>query len=158
VPFFYLVCTATRLARFNVQTRIVDSRYFVGLPTPAAAGAVCSILFFQPDSLVAPDSPWKTWLQLGLMVALLLIGLLMVSTFRYQSFKKLDLRKRWSYRAAVPVAAVIAVIATRPRATFLAIAALYTLSGPIAFLLSRLRGRRRASGNPVPPIPPRSEP
>jgi CDP-diacylglycerol--serine O-phosphatidyltransferase len=148
VPFFYLVCTATRLARFNVQTRIVDSRFFVGLPVPAAAGAVCSILFFQPDSLYAPDSPWKTWVQLGVMVSMLLIGVLMVSTFRYVSFKKIDLRRRWSYRAAAPIAAVILVIAYKPRATFLAIAALFTLSGPTSYLISRLRGRRRAGASP----------
>ncbi len=150
VPFFYLICTATRLARFNVQTRIVDSRYFVGLPAPAAAGAVCSILFFQPDSLYAPDSPWKTWVQLGLMVALLLIGGLMISTFRYTSFKKLDLRQRWSYRIAAPIAAVILVIAYKPRATFLAIAMLFTLSGPFSYLVSRLRGRRRSGTAPEP--------
>src|SRR5690349_12758670 len=40
IPVFFMVCTATRLARFNVQTRVVDSRYFVGLPTPAAAGTI----------------------------------------------------------------------------------------------------------------------
>ena len=53
-PLFFLVCTATRLARFNVQTKIVDARCFVGLPTPAAAGAICSILFFAPDPELAP--------------------------------------------------------------------------------------------------------
>ena len=48
VPLYYMVCTATRLARFNVQTKVLDSRYFVGLPSPAAAGSVCSLLFFVP--------------------------------------------------------------------------------------------------------------
>jgi len=152
VPFFYIVCTATRLARFNVQTRIVDSRYFVGLPAPAAAGAVCSILFFEPETYLAPDSPWKTWVQLGVMVALLLIGALMVSTFRYKSFKKLDLRRRWSYRAAAPIVAVIVVILYKPRATFLAIAVLFTLSGPVSYLVSRWRARRRPGGAP-PKVP-----
>jgi CDP-diacylglycerol--serine O-phosphatidyltransferase len=150
VPFFYLVCTATRLARFNVQTRIVDSRYFVGLPAPAAAGTISSILFFQPETFLAPDSPWKTWMQLGMMAALLLIGALMVSTFRYVSFKKIDLRRRWSYRTAAPIAAVILVIFYRPRATFLAIATLFTLSGPVSYLVARLRGRHRADGKPAP--------
>ena len=144
VPFFYLVCTATRLARFNVQTRVVDSRFFVGLPAPAAAGTICSILFFSPDS------EWREWMQLLMLVALLLIGSLMVSTFRYTSFKKIDLRKRWSYRAAAPIAAVILVIAYKPRATFLAIAILFTLSGPASYLVGRLRGRRRSGASPEP--------
>jgi len=133
VPLFFMVCCATRLARFNVQTRVVDSRYFVGLPTPAAAGAICSILFF------APDRAWRTWVEILMLVALIAVGLLMVSTFRYRSFKKFDLRKRWSYRALVPVAAVVLVTALAPRAFFLAVAVLYTLSGPTGWLWGRLR-------------------
>jgi CDP-diacylglycerol--serine O-phosphatidyltransferase len=151
VPFFYLVCTATRLARFNVQTKVVDSRFFVGLPAPAAAGSICSILFF------APDSAWREWMQLLMLVALLVIGSLMVSTFRYTSFKKFDLRKRWSFRALVPVAAIILVIVFEPRATFLAIAILFALSGPATYLTSRLRPRRRGDDPPPgPPAPPSS--
>ena len=54
-------------------------------------------------------------MQVLVLVALLLIGVLMVSTFRYRSFKKFDLRQRWSYRAFVPIAAIILVIAFEPR-------------------------------------------
>ncbi|HEX2162973.1 MAG TPA: CDP-diacylglycerol--serine O-phosphatidyltransferase [Thermoanaerobaculia bacterium] len=133
VPLFFMVCCATRLARFNVQTRVVDSRFFVGLPTPAAAGTICSILFF------APDREWRTWMEALVLVSLAVVGTLMVSTFRYRSFKQFDLRRRWSYRALVPVAAVVLVTALAPRAFFLAVAVLYTLSGPAAWLWGRLR-------------------
>ena len=133
ICLFYMVCTATRLARFNVQTRVVDSRWFVGLPCPAAAGAICSLLFF------APDSQWRVWMQVLVATALLLVGSLMVSTFRYTSFKKLDLRKRWSFRALVPIAAIILVVRFIPRAVFLTLAVLYTLSGPFGYLVSRFR-------------------
>lgn len=149
VPLFFMVCCATRLARFNVQTRVVDSRFFVGLPTPAAAGAICSILFF------APDRAWRTWVELLMLVALAAVGLLMVSTFRYRSFKKFDLRKRWSYRALVPVAAVVLVTALAPRAFFLAVAVLYTLSGPVGWLWSR--ATRRGGDEPA-AEPPGEEP
>jgi CDP-diacylglycerol---serine O-phosphatidyltransferase len=144
VPLFFMVCCATRLARFNVQTRVVDSRYFVGLPTPAAAGAICSILFF------APDRAWRTWVELLMLVALAAVGLLMVSTFRYRSFKKFDLRRRWSYRALVPVAAVVLVTTLAPRAFFLAVAVLYTLSGPVGWLWGRVtrRGGDGAAAEP----------
>jgi CDP-diacylglycerol---serine O-phosphatidyltransferase len=147
VPLFFMVCCATRLARFNVQTRVVDSRFFVGLPTPAAAGAICSILFF------APDREWRTWMEGLVVVALAGVGLLMVSTFRYHSFKKLDLRRRWSYRALVPIAAVVLVTALAPRAFFLAVAVLYTLSGPVGWLWGRLRrgGDGPAPGAAAPP-------
>jgi CDP-diacylglycerol--serine O-phosphatidyltransferase len=148
-PFFYLVCTATRLARFNVQTKVVDARYFVGLPAPAAAGSVCSILFF------APDREWKPWLEALVLVALMLIGALMVSTIRYRSFKQIDLRKPWSYRVALPLAAIVLVVAIHPTATFLVIAVLYTLSGPAAYLAARLRrGHRGEAQHPgEPPAP-----
>jgi CDP-diacylglycerol--serine O-phosphatidyltransferase len=154
VPFFYLVCTTTRLARFNVQTKVVDSRFFVGLPAPAAAGTICSILFF------APDSKWREWMQLLMLVALMIIGTLMVSTFRYTSFKKLDLRKRWSFRALIPIAAIILVVAFEPRATFLAIAVLFALSGPFSYLTSRFRPRRHRGepGGPGGPGEPPSQP
>jgi len=160
VPFFYLVCTATRLARFNVQTRIVDPRYFVGLPTPAAAGTVCAILFFAPDSSWSRswrESELRTWAQLLVLIAMMLIGALMVSTFRYSSFKKLDLKRRWSYRAFVPIAAVVLLIAIKPRAAFLVMATFYTLSGPVGYLWGRLRqrtGQPRAEVSPAPPAAP----
>jgi len=135
VPLFYLVCCATRLARFNVQIRVIDSRYFVGLPAPAAAGAICSLLFF------APDSDWRPWLEGLVAISLLAIGMLMVSTFRYHSFKRIDLRRRWSYRALLAIAAVILVALVYPPAFFLAVAVIYTLTAPLAWLWGRLRSR-----------------
>lgn len=154
VPFFYLVCCTTRLARFNVQHKVVDSRFFVGLPAPAAAASICSILFFAPSSSAPISDDWKTWTQVLVLCALLIIGVLMVSTFRYHSFKKLDLRKRWSYRALAPLAAVVLVIVIEPRATFLVIALLFTLSGPAGWLLGRLR--KPAAADELPPPPPMS--
>jgi len=132
---FYMVCTATRLARFNVQTRVVDSRYFVGLPSPWAALTICALLSFAPEY----TGDLRVIMQVVVGAALLLIGALMVSTFRYKSFKKLDLRQRWSYRAFVPLAAILLVFLFIPRAALLVITLLYTLSGPVAAALSRLR-------------------
>jgi CDP-diacylglycerol--serine O-phosphatidyltransferase len=140
VPLFYLACCATRLARFNVQTRIVDSRWFVGLPAPAAAGAAASVIFF------APEREWKTWLAGFLLVAMVTLGFLMVSTFRYSSFKRIDLRSRWSYRIALPLAGLLAVVVFNPRAFFVTAAVLYTLSGPVGWLWGRVH--RPAASNP----------
>jgi len=147
---FYMVCAATRLARFNVQKRVVDSRFFVGLPMPAAAGAICSLLFFAPEY----SADVKVFMQVVVAIALLLIGVLMVSTFRYKSFKSFDLRRRWSYRAFVPFAAILLVIVFLPRATFLAIAVLYTLSAPLATVISRLRRPHAPRAEQPPPPPP----
>jgi CDP-diacylglycerol--serine O-phosphatidyltransferase len=141
ISVFYMVCTATRLARFNVQTRVVDSRYFVGLPSPWAALTICALLSFAPEYKEYPGDV-QVIMQVIMAVALLLIGALMVSTFRYNSFKKLDLRKRWSYRAFVPFAAVLLVFLFIPRAILLVITLLYALSGPAGAAVARLRPRR----------------
>ena len=154
VSLFFMVCAATRLARFNVQHKVVDSRYFVGLPVPAACGSICSILFFQPD----PE--WRQWMQVLVAVALLLIGILMVSTFRYQSGKKLDLRRPLSYRIAVPLAAVMLVVYYMPRAIFLTLALGYTLSAPLGWLWGQLRhgGSSPDPDSTLPPSPPPHSP
>jgi CDP-diacylglycerol--serine O-phosphatidyltransferase len=120
-----------------VQTKVVDSRWFVGLPAPAAAGAVCSLLFFAP----VVDGQLRFAMQVTVAGALLLIGMLMVSTFRYRSFKTVDLSRKRSYRMAIPLAAVVLVVIYMPRATFLAIAILYTLSAPLTAIFHRLTHR-----------------
>lgn len=136
VPLFYLVACATRLARFNVQTRIVDSRNFVGLPSPAAAGCIGSLLFFIPD----PE--WKVWAQGAMFLDLVLAGSLMVSTFRYPSSKRIDLRRRWSYRTALVFAAVVLLAVVNVKAFFLIMAIVYTSFGPLGWLIGKLRPAR----------------
>jgi CDP-diacylglycerol--serine O-phosphatidyltransferase len=153
VPLYYMVCTATRLARFNVQTKVVDTRYFVGLPSPAAAGAVCSLLFYVPSA----DGLREIW-TVFLLVTLVAVGTLEVSTFRYWSPKQIDLRKRWSYRAALPLALVVLVVVLEPKAVFLVIGAVYALSGPVMWLVGRLRRRGAAAEVEVPPGEPAGGP
>lgn len=142
VPLLYLICTTTRLARFNVQTKIADSRNFVGLPSPAAAGTIAAILFWMP-TLEEAASP-RT-MRITMLVVMAVIGLLMVSTFRYPSFKKIDLRQRWSYRTIFIFAVLLLVLAYHPDAFFLAIAALYTPVGPLGWLLGKFRRRPPAA-------------
>ena len=148
LPLFFMVCTATRLARFNVQHKVVDSRWFVGLPTPAAAGVIVSLLFF------APDPEWRSWTT-GLVALMLLVaGLLMVSTFRYRSVKGLDPRRRVSYRVAVPIAAILLVLYYAPYAFFATFAMIFAASGPALWLWGRLRqGRTAEPTEPTPPPP-----
>ena len=144
VPLFFLLCTTIRLARFNVQTTSHDSRYFVGLPSPAAAGSIASVLFLA--SQWGPETPSLEW-QIALLLSLVVVGSLMVSTFRYPSPKQIDLRRRLSYRAALLVATGILVLAYEPAAFLLTSALLYTLAGPGGWLVGRLR--RLRSGDSV---------
>lgn len=140
VPLYYTVCTATRLARFNVQTR-ADGRYFVGLPSPAAAGAVCSLLFY------VPGVAWRDLWSGVIFATLVVVGTLEVSTFRYWSPKQIDLRRRWSYRVVLPLALIVLVVALEPKAVFLVIGVLYALSGPVVWAVGRLVRRRSAGGS-----------
>ena len=144
-PAVYLLCSAARLARFNVSRRTSDPAYFVGLPAPAAAGAIGSILFFvdqRGDSLA---------LQLAVLGALILVGLLAVSTFRYVSFKELDFRRRRSFRVVLVIASIVVLALIHIGLFFLIGAASYALSGPTAWLGQRLRRRRRAAHAGVEP-------
>jgi len=95
--FVYLLCAAIRLARFNVITNPLlhreqkdSSKDFVGLPVPAAAGTVASLVLFLLN-LAAHDRSLQRW-ALALPVLLLLIAILMVSTIRYPSGKQIDLQ------------------------------------------------------------------
>ena len=132
VPLYFVVCCATRLARFNVQTVRADKRFFVGLPCPAAAGGVASLL------LVAPHVEGRSWLLVAMAAALVLLGSLMVSTFRYWSFKSLDFRRPHSYRVALPLVAMVVLLAFYPEAFLPVISSLYALSGPGLWLANRL--------------------
>jgi len=146
VPLFFVVCCATRLARFNVRTVREESRWFVGLPTPAAAGTIAS--FF----LVGPAPDWRPWLIGAMAGGLVGLGVLMVSTFRFWSLKALDLRQPRSFRVALPIAAVILLLAFWPALFLPGFAVAYALSGPLHWVFSRLfrRGRGRDTKAPEP--------
>ena len=143
--FFFVMCAAIRLARFKVQRNVVDGRYFVGLPSPAAAGFVISIVYFQPEPLS------DRWGALFTMILLVVGAFLMVSTLRYWSFKTFDLRSRRSYFAMVGIAALLALIATEPAWALLAWSCGYTASGPVAYLIGL--ARRKGGGGTSAEIP-----
>ena len=141
--FLFVTCVALRLARFNVQRNVVDSRYFIGLPSPAGAAQVAAVVYAAPlpvaDKAVAG-------VVAGAVVGL---ALLMVSTLRYRSFKSLDLRSRRSYVYVVLIAAVIALAIAHAEWVLLTTATLYTVSGPLLQVVSLVRRR----GAPPPMVP-----
>ena len=133
--FLFLACGVLRLARFNVQRHVVDARFFVGLPIPAGAAQVAAIVFVFP---APPVERWQAVLVLSLVVAL---AFLMVSTFRYRSFKGVDLRRRRSYLSVLGIALIFLLVAAHPEGSVLALTSLYTVSGPLAWAVSALRRR-----------------
>ncbi|HET6900556.1 MAG TPA: CDP-diacylglycerol--serine O-phosphatidyltransferase, partial [Vicinamibacteria bacterium] len=141
VAFLFVVCGALRLARFNVQKSSVDGRYFVGLPIPAAAAPVAALVNVSPAP-VDEKAHAVLWLSL-----LIVLSFLMVSTFRYTSFKKVDLRSRRSYVNVVGIALLLVVFNMHPEWCLLALATMFWLSGPLGYVWG-LVFRRRASGPP----------
>jgi CDP-diacylglycerol--serine O-phosphatidyltransferase len=105
IGFVYLLCAAVRLARFNVITNPLlykpkdGSKDFVGLPVPAAAGTVVSLVLLLLN--FSGDNPIFHKLALALPVLLLLIAVLMVSTIRYPSFKQVDWQTKTRFRTFV---------------------------------------------------------
>jgi phosphatidylserine synthase len=91
-------------------------------------------------------------MQVLVATTLLLIGVLMVSTFRYWSPKQLDLRKRWSFRALVPFIAVVLLLFFLREIGFLILAFTFAASGPVAYLVSRLRSGGRPEDGTPPPV------
>jgi CDP-diacylglycerol---serine O-phosphatidyltransferase len=134
--FLFLACGVLRLARFNVQKHVVDARFFVGLPIPAAAAQVAAIVFVLPEP---PSDRWAVAGATGLVVAL---AFLMVSTFRYRSFKGVDLSRRRSYVSVLGIAILFLLVAVHPQVSLLAATSAYTASGPVGWALSALRHRR----------------
>jgi CDP-diacylglycerol--serine O-phosphatidyltransferase len=139
VSFFFVVCGSMRLARFNIQTHIADKRYFVGLPIPAAAGTICTLVLATPDPLV--DRVWMT----AALIATFILSYLMISTIRYRSFKDIDLRRRRPAWILPAIALFFMAIAYRPIVTLLVLAVLFASSGPVGKIVSLLRRKKTAT-------------
>ena len=125
----FLLCGALRLARFNVQTGTVDKRFFVGLPTPAGAGAVASTV------VLLNGVDLSRWMLVALASGSYVIALMMVSTFRYWSFKDVDFARRRPVQTLLVVILAVMIVATNPE-WFLFLGFLgYAVSGPIGRLI-----------------------
>jgi CDP-diacylglycerol--serine O-phosphatidyltransferase len=134
--FIYTACTALRLARFNTQVGVADKRYFQGLPSPSAAAIIASGIWLGVDYGIAGAD-----LSALACVLTAAAGLLMVSNFRYHSFKEIDFRGRVSFIVAVVVMLLFAVIFFQPPLVLFLGFLAYAVSGP-ALTLFHLRKRR----------------
>lgn len=136
--FVFLVCGSMRLARFNIMVHRVDKRWFVGLPIPAGAGVVASLIFWHPEPL-GTAFPDDRRVQIAWAAIVVLTGLLMISTMRYRSFKDIDLKKKKGVGVVLFFALILALIAAEPERTLAAVAVVYAASAPIGKLVSLFR-------------------
>ena len=127
--FLFLLCGALRLARFNVTKPDVQGQYFIGLPTPAAAMVIASII-------IAFEDLFGTRVHPGIMVAVVyILAFLMVSNIKYPAFKKFEFRKRVSFTRFLLVILVLYVLATIPKIALFMISFTYTMMGPVKLVL-----------------------
>ncbi|WP_266158171.1 CDP-diacylglycerol--serine O-phosphatidyltransferase [Dyella silvatica] len=141
--FIYAACAALRLARFNTQVAVIDKQYFQGLASPAAA-AVCMSFVWSMDKAGAIGEEFCFVMP----VIAVVVGLLMVSRFRYFSFKSLPMGERDRVPFLWMIVAVLVLVPffVDPPRVLLAVSVLYMLSGPVVTLWG-LATRRRRRGN-----------
>ncbi len=141
VAFLFLVAGAIRLARFSSSTHA--SLDFIGLPSPAGAGAIAMFVLVSPKPVQHPAFiPVVACFVLAL-------ALLMVSNLPYRSFKDVDMRRRWPV-TTIFVLAIIVSLATLTPHVMSVLAAIYILSAPFAVLTGRARSHRHADVGPLP--------
>ena len=141
--FVYCACAALRLARFNVNTAVVDKRYFQGLPSPAAAALVAGFIWLMTELGVQRGQDlWLSWSEITwIMFAFTLYaGLTMVTNVPFYSFKDVQMKRSVPFVVIVLIALGIAVINIHPPIVMFALFAIYGLSGYVLY------GWRRAKG------------
>ena len=147
VMFAFVACGALRLARFNVMTATSESKYFTGLPIPAAASVVATLVIFDREvALGMAASP------VVVLVVTMALAFLMVSTIKYRSFKDLKFSGRAHFDNLVLAILVLMLVIAWPQVMLFVLFACYAVSGPIerlVLLLLKPFGKRAAEQQPV---------
>ena len=138
--FMYVICGALRLARFNVQKDNLDAKFFNGLPIPAAACFIASLILFT--SALGGISESKPMI---IIVMIYLLSFLMVSTINYPSFKEVNIRHRKPFNVLVSIILIFTVIAYKPQVMLFIIMLSYIVSGPVVTLYRLHKKRSKAT-------------
>ena len=145
--FLFMACGALRLARFNVQAATSSKKHFVGLPIPAAACTLATLVLFTE---YVPEQYMHTVLPVFTLVLVYVLSFFMVSTIRFYSFKEIGAFKAHPFSWMVTAILVFSLVASRPKVLGFIIFLGYLASGPLytLFLLSRRNKRllRDSSG------------
>jgi CDP-diacylglycerol--serine O-phosphatidyltransferase len=142
--FLFVTAAALRLARFNVQasttTASSDKRYFVGMPSPAAASVIASTVFLYPYGLQER--------QTALLALVMVLGpaFLMVSSIRFRGLKAIDVGHRRSYVALFVAAIALMLVALHPPLALVVLSYAYVAVALVSWAYGRLRRRPHETG------------
>ena len=138
--FVYVAGAALRLARFNVNIGVVDKRFFQGLPSPAAAALVMSLIWVMDDAGFrgVTKIDWLAWTAFGVT---LYAGLSMVTNAPFYSFKVVGGKRTVPFAVIVAIALGIAIINVDPPIVLFVLFCAYGLSGYVVYAWRKFKGR-----------------
>jgi len=142
--FVYCACAALRLARFNVNTGVVDKRWFQGLPSPAAAALVAGFIWLVDEwGKRGGEVLYLSWTQITWVTFAftLYAGLTMVTNAPFYSFKDIQMKKSVPFAAIVLIALGIAVINIHPPTVLFGLFVMYGLSGYVVYAWRKAKGQ-----------------
>lgn len=134
VAFLFVACGALRLARFNIQIGIVESKVFNGLPIPGAACVLATsvLLFYKMGGEGRFD-------HLSVIIGVFCLALLMVSSVKFYSFKDLNYFARKPFMSLVAIILIMILVYVEPEIMIFTFVAGYSLSGPLWSVYKLLR-------------------
>lgn len=146
VTFVYLVCTALRLARFNIKKNIIDKKFFQGLPCPSAAAIIVSCVWLLHKYQIEHN-----WLLLTVLLGITIwVSILMVSNIGYYSFKDFSFNNKSPYVIGFLNAAIIILVALNPPVVLFIVFFSYSISGSVYTLVKKrqlIRQRKKSGTN-----------
>ena len=144
--FLFLLCASLRLARFNVTKPEIRSEHFVGLPSPASAVVIASIVIAFEDLFATRMNPFI------MVMVVYALAFLMVSNIKYPAFKRFDFKKRVVFSRFLFVILFIYVLATIPRVALFILGITYAIIGPISLLLKNKKLAAESNETSPPPV------
>jgi len=141
--FLFLMAGTSRLARFNITSNPQPSnpgppgkKYFVGMPIPAGAGVIAAVVHFSGGD---PIASW--WTAVTWMLMVVAVAYLMVSTWRFYSFKDINFRKPMPFIASLLVVVALVAISSDPSSVLFGLFVLYGVSGYVVYSWRRFKGK-----------------
>ncbi len=139
--FLFMACGALRLARYNSQVGIISSDQFVGLPIPSGAGMLATtVLFCHKFGMEGKVNP------IFIMILIYILSFLMVSTIKYNSFKKPELFRKMNFNVLVALILILIFIAAQPSVALFVLGLAYVISGPLITLRNHRRIKQEIIG------------